>query len=239
MESVTPVLGTGFFTLAWLLVAVPAVSAAVLLLVGRAGDRWGHYLGTVAPIVSFVIGFVYFVSLLGRDVAQRAVSVPLYDWISSGSWNIRVGFLIDQLSIVFVLLITGVGSLIHVYSIGYMAHDPRRRRFFGYLNLFVASMLLLVLSENYLGLFLGWEGVGLASYLLIGFWQHKPTAAAAAKKAFVINRVGDMGMSVAIMMFFVLFGSTSFTLISAGAGDASDTTLTILGLLLLLGACGK
>ena len=120
-----------------------------------------------------------------------------------------------------------------------MAHDPRRRRFFGYLNLFVAAMLMLVMSENYLGLFLGWEGVGLASYLLIGFWQHKPTAAAAAKKAFVINRVGDMGLSLAIMMFFVLFGSTSFTVISENAGDASETQLTILGLLLLLGACGK
>ena len=200
MESVTPVLGTGFFTLAWLLIAVPAASAAVLLLVGRAGDRWGHYLGTLAPIVSFVIGLCYFAQLLGRDEAPRSVSVPLYDWISSGSWHISVGLQIDQLSIVFVLLITGVGSLIHIYSIGYMAHDPRRRRFFGFLNLFVASMLLLVLADNYLVLFVGWEGVGLASYLLIGFWQHKPTAATAAKKAFVVNRVGDMGMSLAIML---------------------------------------
>src|SRR3989337_141977 len=106
----------------------------------------------------------------------------------------------DALSALFLLLITGVGSLIHVYSIGYMEHDPRRRRFFGYLNLFVAAMLLLVMSDNYLGLFLGWEGVGLASYLLIGFWQHKPTAAAAAKKAFVMNRVGDLGMSLAIRL---------------------------------------
>ena len=109
--------------------------------------------------------------------------------------------LYDPLSALFLLLITGVGSLIHVYSIGYMEHDPRRRRFFGYLNLFVAAMLMLVLAENYLGLFLGWEGVGLASYLLIGFWQHKPSAAAAAKKAFVINRVGDIGMSLAIMLY--------------------------------------
>ena len=106
--------------------------------------------------------------------------------------------LYDPLSALFLLLITGVGSLIHVYSIGYMEHDPRRRRFFGYLNLFVAAMLMLVLSANYLGLFLGWEGVGLASYLLIGFWQHKHSAAAAAKKAFVINRVGDIGLSLAI-----------------------------------------
>src|SRR3954451_7462159 len=239
MESVTPVLGTGFFTLAWLLVAVPAASAAVLLFVGPAGDRWGHYLGTLAPIVSFVIGVVYFASLLGRDEAQRAVSVPLYDWISSGSWNIRAGFLIDQLSIVFVLLITGVGSLIHVYSIGYMAHDPRRRRFFGFLNLFVASMLLLVLADNYLALFVGWEGVGLASYLLIGFWQERPSAATAAKKAFVVNRVGDMGMSLAVMLMLAAFGSSAFVDVNAGVTSLSVPLATVLGLLLLLGACGK
>src|SRR3954452_22127878 len=239
MESVTPVLGTGLFTLAWLLVAVPAASAAVLLLVGRAGDRWGHYLGTLAPIVSFVIGVVYFASLLGRDEAQRAVSVPLYDWISSGSWNIRAGFLIDQLSIVFVLLITGVGSLIHVYSIGYMAHDPRRRRFFGFLNLFVASMLLLVLADNYLVLFVGWEGVGLASYLLIGFWQERPTATTAAKKAFVVNRVGDLGMAIGLAFMLYLFGSVQFTDVNAGAEHMTFAQATILGLLLLLGACGK
>ena len=239
MESVTPVLGTGLFTLAWLLIAVPAASAAVLLLVGRAGDRWGHYLGTLAPIVSFVLGVVYFASLLGRDEAERSVSVPLYDWITSGAWNIRVGLQLDQLSIVFVLLITGVGSLIHVYSIGYMAHDPRRRRFFGFLNLFVASMLLLVLADNYLVLFVGWEGVGLASYLLIGFWQERPSAATAAKKAFVVNRVGDMGMSLAVMLMLAAFGSSAFVDVNAGVEGLSVPLATLLGLLLLLGACGK
>ena len=239
MESVTPVLGTGLFTLAWLLIAVPAASAAVLLLVGRAGDRWGHYLGTLAPVVSFVLGVVYFASLLGRDESQRSVSVPLYDWITSGAWNIRVGLQLDQLSIVFVLLITGVGSLIHVYSIGYMAHDPRRRRFFGFLNLFVAAMLLLVLADNYLVLFVGWEGVGLASYLLIGFWQERPSAATAAKKAFVVNRVGDMGMSLAVMLMLAAFGSSSFADVNAGVGSLSTPLATVLGLLLLLGACGK
>ena len=239
MESVTPVLGTGLFTLAWLLIAVPAASAAVLLLVGRAGDRWGHYLGTLAPVVSFVLGVVYFVSLLGRDEAERSVSVPLYDWITSGAWNIRVGLQLDQLSIVFVLLITGVGSLIHVYSIGYMAHDPRRRRFFGFLNLFVASMLLLVLADNYLVLFVGWEGVGLVSYLLIGFWQERPSAATAAKKAFVVNRVGDLGMSLAVMLMLAVFGSSAFVDVNAGVTQLSVPLATTLGLLLLLGACGK
>ena len=147
--------------------------------------------------------------------------------------------LYDPLTALFLLLITGVGSLIHVYSIGYMAHDaapapvlrlpqPVRRR--------DADAGL---SANYLGLFLGWEGVGLASYLLIGFWQHKHSAAAAAKKAFVINRVGDIGLSLAIALMFVTFGTTDFTTISADAGEASEATLTALGLLLLLGACGK
>ncbi len=163
----------------------------------------------------------------------------LYQWFQAGSLDVGMDLLYDPLSALFLMLITGVGSLIHVYSIGYMEHDPRRRRFFAYLNLFVAAMLMLVLAENYLGLFLGWEGVGLASYLLIGFWQHKPSAAAAAKKAFVVNRVGDIGMSLAIMLMFVTFGTTSFSGISQAAGGASDFTLNSLGLLLLLGACGK
>jgi NADH-quinone oxidoreductase subunit L len=235
----TPVPATGFFTLAWLLIAIPAVSAAILLLVGRRADRWGQYLGAAAPLVSFAIGLYYFINLLGRDQAARAVSVPLYNWISSGRWQINVGLLIDQLSILFVLLITGVGGLIHVYSIGYMAHDDRRRRFFAFLNLFVAAMLLLVLADNYLVLFVGWEGVGLASYLLIGFWQYKPVAATAAKKAFVVNRVGDMGMSIAVMLMLALFGSSAFVDVNAGMPKVSNTVALILGLLLLLAACGK
>ena len=186
-----------------------------------------------------MLSLALFFSLLGRDETERQIGQHLYDWIEVGGLDVGMDLLYDPLSALFLLLITGVGSLIHVYSIGYMEHDPRRRRFFGYLNLFVAAMLMLVLSENYLGLFLGWEGVGLASYLLIGFWQHKPTAAAAAKKAFVINRVGDIGMPLAIMLVFVTFGTTSFTGISAASSGATETTLTRLGLLLLLGACGK
>ena len=235
----TPVPATGLFTVSWLLIAIPAVSAAILLLVGRRADRWAPYLGAIAPLISFALGLVYFVQMLGRDVAARAVSVPLYNWISSGRWDINVGLLIDQLSIVFVLLITGVGGLIHVYSIGYMAHDDRRRRFFAFLNLFVAAMLLLVLADNYLVLFVGWEGVGLASYLLIGFWQYKPTAATAAKKAFVVNRVGDMGMSLAIMLMLATFGSSAFVDVNNGMPKVSSTIALIMGLLLLLAACGK
>ena len=140
----------------------------------------------------------------------------------------------------FVLLITGVGSLIHLYSIGYMEHDERRRRFFGYLNLFLAAMLLLVLADNYLLLYVGWEGVGLASYLLIGFWQHKPSAATAAKKAFLVNRVGDMGLSIAIMLMFTTFGTFAFGPVLGGRpARRSEGKLTAIALMLLLAACGK
>ncbi|WP_182558927.1 NADH-quinone oxidoreductase subunit L [Microlunatus kandeliicorticis] len=239
MEVPTPVAATGVFSVAWLSIAAPAVVAAFLMLSGRVADRWGHLLATLAPIVSFGVAAAMFVALLGRPVEQRSVALPLWSWIPTGGWDISVGLQVDQLSITFALLITGVGSLIHVYSIGYMAHDERRRRFFAYLNLFVAAMLLLVLSDNYLVLFVGWEGVGLASYLLIGFWQHKPTAATAAKKAFVVNRVGDIGMSIAVMLMLATFGSSAFTAVNAGSPQMNGTTATVMGLLLLLGACGK
>jgi len=236
---VAPESADGVFSLMWLVIGLPLLGAAILLLGGRYTDKWGHLLGTAMPIGSFVISLVMFFSLLGRDDNERQIGQHLYDWIEVGGLHVGMDLLYDQLAALFLLLITGVGSLIHVYSIGYMEHDPRRRRFFGYLNLFVAAMLMLILAENYVGLFLGWEGVGLASYLLIGFWQHKPTAAAAAKKAFVINRVGDMGMATAIFLAFVTFGSTSFSVISASASGASETTMTWLGILLLVGACGK
>jgi NADH-quinone oxidoreductase subunit L len=150
-----------------------------------------------------------------------------------------MAFQLDQLSMVFVLLITTVGALIHIYSLGYMAHDPDRRKFFGYLNLFVGAMLILVLANNFLLLYVGWEGVGLASYLLIGFYQYKHSAAAAAKKAFVINRVGDVGLSLAIMLMFITFGSISFEDVFGAADQASEGTLNAIGLLLLLAAAGK
>ena len=237
MTEVLP--ADGVFGLSWLLVAVPAISAVVLLVGGRRTDRWGHLLGTAAPAFAFVLGVVLFVALLGRGEQERRVGQQLWTWFEVGGLRADFGLLLDPLSALFVLLITGVGSLIHVYSIGYMAHDARRRRFFGYLNLFIAAMLMLVLADNYLALFLGWEGVGLASYLLIGFWQHKNSAAVAAKKAFVVNRVGDMGMVLAIMLMFATFGSVTFEGVAAGIEDASGATQTALGLLLLLGACGK
>ncbi len=243
LPVVDPGAADGVFSLLWLVIALPLLGALVLLVGGPltrgALDKWGHLLGAALPIGSFLISLAMFVSLLGREESERQVGQELFTWFEVGSLDVGMDLLYDPLSALFLLLITGVGSLIHVYSIGYMAHDERRRRFFGYLNLFVAAMLMLVLSANYLGLFLGWEGVGLASYLLIGFWQHKHSAAAAAKKAFVINRVGDVGLSLAIALFFVTFGTTDFAAISAASSDASERTLTALGLLLLLGACGK
>ncbi|TIC89280.1 NADH-quinone oxidoreductase subunit L [Nocardioides sp. GY 10113] len=236
---VAPVDASGAFSLLWVVIALPLAGAAILLLGGRLTDAWGHLLGTATAFGSFAISLVLFIQLLGRAEDDRQISQHLYTWFSAGDLDVGMDLLYDPLSSLFLLLITGVGSLIFLYSNGYMAHDPRRRRFFAYLNLFMAAMLMLVLAENYVGLFLGWEGVGLASYLLIGFWQHKPTAAAAAKKAFVMNRVGDMGMSLGIFLMFVTFGSVSFTTISELAPGAEESTLNWIGVLLLIGACGK
>src|SRR6188472_56878 len=240
---VDPSAADGAFSLLWLVVALPALGAGVLLVGGPLTrgkiDKWGHLIGVALPVGSFLISLLLFIQLLGRADDDRQVSQHLFTWFEAGSLKVNFDLLYDPLSALFLLLITGVGSLIHIYSIGYMEHDPRRRRFFGYLNLFVAAMLMLVLSANYLGLFLGWEGVGLASYLLIGFWQYKHSAAAAAKKAFIVNRVGDIGLSLGIALFFTTFGTTDFTTISAAAPNASEATMTTLGLLLLLAACGK
>ncbi|MFC6010297.1 NADH-quinone oxidoreductase subunit L [Nocardia lasii] len=223
----------------WLLPAIPLAGATLLLLLGRRCDRWGPYLGTVAALGSFAVAAVAFSDMLARSDADRAQHLQLFEWVATGELHVGFGLQLDQLSICFALLITGVGSLIHIYSLGYMRHDPGRRRFFAYLNLFLAAMLVLVLADNFLVLFLGWEGVGLASYLLIGFWYQKPSAATAAKKAFIVNRVGDMGLAIAMMVLFTTFGSFDFRTVFAAAPDASEPTLTAIGLLLLLAACGK
>ncbi|WP_280251830.1 NADH-quinone oxidoreductase subunit L [Nocardia abscessus] len=223
----------------WLLPALPLAGAIVLLLTGRSADKWGHLLGTATALASFGVAVLAFTDMLGRDTADRAVHVDLFSWVPVAGLQVDFALQLDQLSMCFALLITGVGSLIHVYSIGYMSHDPARRRFFAYLNLFLAAMLLLVLANNYLVLYLGWEGVGLASYLLIGFWHEKPSAATAAKKAFVVNRVGDMGLAIAMMVMFATFGSVDFAVVFGGAPAAGEGTLTAIGLLLLLAACGK
>ncbi|AYV29259.1 NADH-quinone oxidoreductase subunit L [Streptomyces sp. ADI95-16] len=222
-----------------LLIAAPLLGAAVLMCGGRRLDKAGHWLGTLFAAASFGIGVALFTDMLGRAADDRTLSQKLYTWIPVEGFQADVAFQLDQLSMTFVLLISGVGTLIHVYSIGYMEHDERRRRFFGYLNLFLAAMLLLVLADNYLLLYVGWEGVGLASYLLIGFWQHKPSAATAAKKAFLVNRVGDMGLSIAIMLLFTTFGTFAFGPVFASVGNATEGKLTAIALMLLLAACGK
>ena len=221
------------------LIALPLFSSALLMLLGRKADKWGHVFATLISASTFVVGAMEFFAMIDRPEASRAVTQKLFTWISVGSFNVDAGLLLDQLSIAFVLLITGVGTLIHVYSIAYMSHDRDRRRFFAYLNFFIAAMLLLVLGDSYLNLYVGWEGVGLASYLLIGFWNQKPEYATAAKKAFVANRVGDFGLSVAVMIAFANFGAVSFIGIEEKVGGASETALTAMGLMLLLAAAGK
>jgi NADH-quinone oxidoreductase subunit L len=225
----------------WLLVAIPLASAAILLLLGRRANKWGHLLGVASVLASFVLGLIYFFSLRGLPGPYRAASLNLFDFIPVGGLKVQFGLLYDPLSAIFVLLITGVGFLIHVYAVGYMAHDEGRRRFFGYFNLFVAAMLLLVLGNNYVITFVGWEGVGLASYLLISFWYDRPAAATAGKKAFIMNRVGDAGFVTAIFLMFATFGSVNFADVFNGVAShgTGKTTILMLGLLLLLGACGK
>src|SRR5215218_5013319 len=227
----------GLFAASWLLIALPLAGAAVLLLGGRRTDRWGHLLGCATVVAAFVLGLVLTIDLASAE--SKSMSADLFTFIATGSLDIRAGLLVDPLSMAFVLLITGVGSLIHIYSIGYMAHDAGRRRFFAYLNLFIAAMLLLVLGNSYVALYVGWEGVGLASYLLIAFWYTRPAAATAAKKAFIMNRVGDVGLALAIFLMFAQLGTTSYAGVFAGVGTLAGGTITALGLLLLLGACGK
>jgi NADH-quinone oxidoreductase subunit L len=230
---------TGLAGSAWLLVAFPVIGAAVLLLGGRRTDAWGHLLGCLTVIASFVYGLLLFFNTTSLADTERVREVSLFDWIPVGDLQVEFGLRIDPLSISFVLLITGVGALIHIYSVGYMHDDPNRRRFFGYFNLFVAAMLILVLGNGFVTLYLGWEGVGLASYLLIGWYTNRPSAATAAKKAFLMNRVGDVGLALAIFIMFSQLGTTQYTEVFAGLDQMSAGTITALTLLLLLGACGK
>jgi NADH-quinone oxidoreductase subunit L len=242
-ETVEYAQATGLLSSVWLLVAIPLASAAILLLLGRRADRWGHWLGVASIGAAFVLGLTYFFQL--RGLGNKSVQSSLWEFISVGNFKVDFGLLFDPLSGVFVLLITGVGFLIHVYAVGYMEHDPGRRRFFAYFNLFVAAMLMLVLGNNYVMLFFGWEGVGLASYLLISFWYVRPSAATAGKKAFLMNRVGDAGLVVAIFIMFATFGTTQYNQVfngvigGIGAGTLAGSTVLVMGLLLLLGAAGK
>ena len=227
----------GIQSASWLLIALPLLSAAVLLIAGRRADKWAHLVGAAVPVVLFIYAVMLFFSVKGES--NRAINLHLYSWIPVAGFKVDAGLLIDPLSMVFVLLITGVGSLIHIYAVGYMAHDEGRRRFFGYFNFFIAVMLLLVLANSYLAMYVGWEGVGLASYLLIAFYYNRDTAATAGNKAFFANRVGDVGLSIAIMIMFVYLGSTSFADVLYGNAHLTKGVAAAIGFMLLLGACGK
>ncbi|MDO5746219.1 MAG: NADH-quinone oxidoreductase subunit L [Actinomycetaceae bacterium] len=236
---------TGASSWAWLMIAIPLLSSGLLLLLGRKSDKWGHILATCASWASFVVGVFVLFQLINLPDGEYGYRAQLYEWVSGSGFNLSLGLQLDQLSLTFVMLVTFVGSLIHVYSIGYMEHDSDRRRFFAYLNLFVAAMLTLVLADSYILLFFGWEGVGLASYLLIGFWNQELPNAIAAKKAFVMNRVGDMGLLLAMMTMFMVIpgGDLSYEnvlgTIHTDPGTVTKGALIAIGLFLLLGACGK
>ena len=230
---------TGVASLAWLLFVLPAAGALLLFVAGRRADAWGHWLGITTVVASFGVGLAIFLDTVALPAAERTRELSLFQWIGVAGLDVDFGLRLDPLSLTFVLLITGVGSLIHIYSVGYMSHDTGRRRFFAQLNLFVAAMLLLVLGNNFVMLYLGWEGVGLASYLLIGFYQNRPSAATAAKKAFLMNRVGDVGLAIAIFILWTQLGTLQYTEVFATIGQIDQAAIVAITVLLLLGAAGK
>lgn len=229
----------GIAQYAWLLVALPAAGALVLLVGGRRTNGFGHLLGCATVLGAFGYGLALFMQTAGMPAEGRTRELDLFTWFGVQALQVDFGVRLDPLSLTFVLLITGVGALIHIYSIGYMATDDGRRKFFGYLNLFVAAMLVLVLGDNFVTLYLGWEGVGLASYLLIGWYTARPSAATAAKKAFLMNRVGDVGLVLAIFLLWAELGTLQYAEVFARADQIDGTTMVAITILLLLGACGK
>jgi NADH-quinone oxidoreductase subunit L len=226
----------------WLLPAFPLFGAIVLMVFGRRlGEPRSGWFAAAMPIASFLVSVSVYFDLLSRSSEERNEVVTLFSWIPVGALSIDVALLADPLSITMALFITGIGSLIHLYAIGYMHGDPNFSKFFLYLNLFVFSMLMLVLGENLLVTFLGWEGVGVCSYFLISFWHTRDSAAVAGKKAFVTNRIGDFGVMTAMFLAFSTIGSVSYSSINEAAhsGVIAPVTATAIGLLLFVGACGK
>ncbi|HUP68739.1 MAG TPA: NADH-quinone oxidoreductase subunit L [Acidimicrobiales bacterium] len=225
---------------AYLIPALPLAGFVLLVCMGRrAGDPGAGWVATSAIGLAFVASLVTFVQLLSEDEHARSVSKPIFTWIKAGGFEVKAGLLIDPLSITMALFVTGVGTLIHLYSIGYMKGDERYPRFFVYLNLFAFSMLMLVLGDSFLLTFLGWEGVGACSYLLVSFWFERNSAASAGKKAFVVNRVGDFGFMIAMFLIFTTFGTLDYNGVLSRVDVLSATTATAVALLLFVGACGK
>ncbi len=226
--------------LVWLIALMPLIGFALLLVGGRRlGEPRAGLLATTATAASFVASVLVFIGLLGLEGDERSVTFTLFSWVPAGDLSVDVSFLADPLSITMALFITGVSTLIHLYSLGYMHGDENFSKFFIYLNLFVFSMLILVLSDNLLLTFLGWEGVGVCSYLLISFWFGDEANASAGKKAFVTNRVGDFGFMVAIFLTFGAFGTLNYNDIFADTSVVTSTTASAIVLLLILGAAGK
>ena len=229
---------------AYLIVALPLVGAAILVFGGRrTGDPFSGWIATILAMGSFAATVVVWATLLGRSAAHRTVDKTLFTWIPVGTLHVSFGLQLDPLSLLWCLFVTGVGSLITLYSIGYMKGDASYGRFFFYMNLFLFSMIVLVLADNYLFSFLGWEGVGFCSYGLVGFWFERDSAAVAAKKAFVTNRIGDFGFMIALFLMFGHFGSFNYSAVLAPLAGGSQTlagvTATALALMLFLGAVGK
>lgn len=240
--AAVPVEASGATSLAWLVLALPAAGALLLMVGGRRLNAAAPILGCLSVIAAFFVTLSIFFATTGAEAGARVVETTFWKWVPVEAFQVDFGVRLDPLSITFMLLITGVGSLIHIYSIGYMKDDPRRQRFFAYMNLFVTAMLVLVMANSFVTVYAGWEGVGLASYLLIGFWSHKPAAGSAAKKSFVMNRVGDFGFALAIFIMFAELGTTSFSGVFENVdkmAEASPAALTTMSLLLLLGACAK
>lgn len=228
--------------LVWLVPALPLAGALILIVFGaRIGEPRAGWLATLATASSFVVTVLVYFDLLGMPSEERSHVVRLFSWIPVGSLQIDLAFLADPLSVTMALFVTGIGSLIHLYAIGYMHGDPKFSKFFLYLNLFVFSMLALVLGENLLVTFLGWEGVGACSYFLISFWHTRESAAVAGKKAFVTNRIGDWGVMTAMFVAFSAVGSVSYKAINEAAheGSMSQTAISAIAILLFVGACGK
>jgi NADH-quinone oxidoreductase subunit L len=216
----------------------PLIGFAIIGLANRSlSKNLTGIIATGAVLASFVVSAIIFMSRLGHEAAS--VTVPLFDWISTGGFSAKMSFLVDNLSAIFLMVITGVGTLIHLYSTGYMHEDDGFRRFFAYLNLFVFFMLLLVLGDNYLVMFIGWEGVGLCSYLLIGFWFKNIDYSSAAKKAFIMNRIGDLGLLLGVLMIFTTVGSVTYSEVFANAGKFTVPVVTAATILLFIGAMGK
>ncbi len=227
----------------WLIPLIPFAGA---LLNGLFGSRWGMkasaLVANLAVLASFVLAMIALFGLIGMEAGHRTIPRTLYSWMSIGSFHVDIAFLMDPLSAVMTAVVTGVGFLIHVYSRGYMEEDPGAWRYFAYLNLFMGSMLVLVLADNLLLLFLGWEGVGLCSYLLIGFWYEKKSATDAGKKAFIVNRVGDFGFLLGMLLLFATLGTLKVSEINHLAPEmltAGGGVVTAIALLLFVGATGK